>query len=95
MSVTTLDGHIETTPDVVGGKPRIARRRITVEDVFIWHERLGKSVDEIATAYRLALSDVYAALTYYYDNQKEVDQRIREGKGWVEQLRRKNPSKLK
>ncbi len=49
MNLVTLDGHVETTPDVMGGKPRIAGHRITVEDVVIWHERLGKSVDEIAT----------------------------------------------
>ena len=95
MSVTTFNGHIETTPDIMGGKPHIAGHRITVEDIVIWRERLGKSVDEIATEYDLTLADVYAALTYYYDNQAEVDQSIRRGKEWVEQLRRKIPSKLK
>ena len=76
------------------GKPRIAGHRITVEDVVIWHERLGRSVDEIVTAYDLTLADVYAALTYYYDHQSEVDQRMREGKAWVSDLRSKTPPKL-
>jgi uncharacterized protein (DUF433 family) len=94
MSIVTLDGHIETTPNVMGGKPRIVGHRITVEDVVIWHERLGKSVDEIVTAYNLTLADVYAALTYYYDHQSEIDQRMREGKAWIKGLKDKNPSKL-
>lgn len=47
----TLDQHIETTPGVAGGKPRIAGHRITVADIFVGHELLGKSADEIATEY--------------------------------------------
>ena len=95
MSAVILDGHIETTPGVLGGKPRIVGRRISVEDIVVWRERLGKSVDEIATEYDLTLADVYAALTYYYDHQPEIDQRIREEKGWIAQLQHENPSKLK
>ena len=95
MSIAILNGHIEATPDILGGKPRIAGRRIAVEDVVIWHERLGKSVDEIATEYDLTLADIYAALTYYYDHQSEVDQSIREGKEWIDQLRSEHPSKLR
>ena len=78
----------------MGGKPRIAGHRITVEDVVVWHERLGMSVDEIATAHDLTLADVYAALTYYYDHQSEIDQRMREGKAWIDRLKGKHPSKL-
>ena len=63
MAVEALDRHIEVTPGIAGGKPRIAGRRITVRDIVIWHERLGKSADEIATECDLTLSDVYAALT--------------------------------
>ena len=95
MSVVTLNDHIESTPDIVGGKPRIAGRRITVEDVVIWHERLGKSVDEIATTYELTLSDVYAALTYYYDHQLEIDKSLRKGNAWITHLRSSIPSKLR
>lgn len=61
----TLNEHIEITPRVVGGKARIAGRRITVQNIVIWYERMGKSADEIATEYELDLSDVYAALAYY------------------------------
>lgn len=38
----TLCGHIEITPGVAGGKPRIAGRRITMQNVVVWHERMGR-----------------------------------------------------
>lgn len=44
-----LDDHIEITPGMAGGKPRIAGRQITVQNIAIWHELMGKSADEIAT----------------------------------------------
>ncbi len=89
-----LDEHIETTPGVAGGKPRIAGRRITVQNVAIWHERMGKSADEIATEHDLTLADVYAALAYYFDHRAEIDESIREGEALAEALRERTPSKL-
>jgi uncharacterized protein (DUF433 family) len=64
MTARILDHHIEITPGIAGGKPRIAGHRITVQNIAIWHERMGKSADEIAE-YDLTLGDVYAALAYY------------------------------
>jgi uncharacterized protein (DUF433 family) len=76
MTTKTLDQHIEITAGVVGGKPRIAGHRISVQNIVIWHEWLGWSADEIATEYGLTLADVYAALAYYYDHQSEIDTAI-------------------
>ena len=87
MSYETLDQHIELTPDAAGGKPRLRGRRITVQDIAIWHERLGKSADEISAEYDVTLADVYAALAYYFDHREEIDQRIAEDKALVEALR--------
>ncbi len=94
MVVRTLDQHIEITPGVAGGKPRIAGRRITVQDIVIWHERMGKGADEIATEHDLAISDVYAALAYYFDHRAELDEAMRESEAFVAELRRQTPSKL-
>ena len=33
--------HIEITPGVCGGKPRIAGHRIKVQDIAVWHEIMG------------------------------------------------------
>ena len=95
MAFKTLDEHIEITPGIVGGKARIAGRRIAVQDIVIWHERMGKSTDEIATEYDLTLADVYAALTYYFDHRAEVDKSIREGDAFAEALRQRTTPKLK
>lgn len=89
----TVSGHIEITPGVVGGRPRIAGYRITVQDVVVWHERLGLSADEIATEYGLSLADVYATLAYYYDHREEIDRSPRADEAFVAELRRRIPSK--
>lgn len=95
MSTKSLDQHIVATDDIAGGKPRIAGRRITVQDVAIWHERMGRSADEIATEYDLAMADVYAALAYYFDHRGEIDQAIEDSEAFAEALRQETPSKLK
>lgn len=91
----TMLGHIEATPGVAGGKPRITGRRITVQDIVTWHERLGLSADEIATEHDLSLSDVYAALAYYYDHREAIDQTVRDDDEFVAELRKRIPSKRK
>ena len=94
MKTATANQHIEITPGVCGGKPRVAGHRITVANIVIWHERLGKSADEIATEYDLTLSDVYAALAYYFDNREAIDESIAKSKALVASLRTKNVSPL-
>jgi len=92
MAMKTLDEHIELTPGVAGGKPRIAGRRITVQNIVIWHDKLGTSVDEIAAEHDLTQADVYAALAYYFDHRAEIDRTIKEGDAFVGALRQVAPS---
>lgn len=94
MITKALDGHIEITEGIAGGKPRISGHHITVQNIVIWHEMLGRSADEIAAEYDLTLADVYAALAYYYDHRSEIDQSIERSDSFVEALRQKTPSKL-
>lgn len=95
MTPLSLDRHIECTPGTTGGKPRIAGRRITVQDVAIWIERLGKSVDEICAEYELAPAEVHAALAYYCDHRLEIDRSIKDSESFVAALKAKTPSALK
>ena len=95
MTVQTLDQHIEMTPGIAGGKPRIAGRRITVQNIAIWHEYMGQSADEIAAEYDLSLSDIYAALAYYFDHRSEIEQQIVEDDAFIEGLRVQTPSLLR
>jgi uncharacterized protein (DUF433 family) len=94
MPITSLDEHIEITPGVAGGKPRIAGRRVTVQDIVVWHERQGLSADEIGAEHDLSLADIYAALAYYYDHREQLDESIRGDDAYVAELRRRIPSKL-
>lgn len=94
MATKTLDQHIEITPGLAGGKPRISGHRITVQDIAIWHEGIGKTADEIAREYDLTLADVYAALAYYFDHRDDIDRDIRESDIFVETLRSNIPSKV-
>ena len=94
MTTEALNRHIEITPGVSGGKPRIAGRRITVENIVIWHDLLGKSADEIATDYDVTLADVYAALAYYFDHQYEIDRSIEESRAFVDSLLQRFSSKI-
>jgi uncharacterized protein (DUF433 family) len=90
-----ISEHIETTPGVCGGKPRIAGHRIRVEDIVVWHERQGLSPDEIVARFpQLSLGDVYAALAYYHDHGEAIRQSMREDAALAELLRAKTPSKL-
>jgi len=93
-TVSALTQHIEITPGVRGGRPRIAGRRITVSDIAIMHLKMGRSVDEIACEYDLALSDVHAALAYYYDHRQEIERGIEADRVFVEAFREENPSLL-
>jgi uncharacterized protein (DUF433 family) len=95
-SIITLDSHIAITPGTCGGKPRIAGHRIRVQDVVVWHDRMGQSADEIVSHFpKLSLADVYAALAYYHDHREEIDGQMAADEKFVEEMRRVYPSKVK
>lgn len=88
----SLDQRIERTDGICGGKPRIAGHRITVQDVVVWHERLGRSVDQIAGEYDLSLADVYAALAYYFAHREDIDRSIEESRAFIEEMKKEQSS---
>src|ERR1700746_2317255 len=87
--------RIVSPPARCGGKPRMAGHRITVKHIVMCHQRAGESPDEIVSAYpSLTLSDVYAALAYYFDHKEEIDADIKaDDEHWVE-IERRNPECL-
>ena len=94
-TIPTISEHIEITPGVCGGKPRIAGHRIRVQDIVIWHETMGMSPDEILYHHpTITLSDVYAALVYYHDHKEEIRQDIEAGEAFVEAVQAQTPSLL-
>lgn len=70
--------HVVTTPGVCDGQPIIRGTRILVRAIIGYH-KLGLGVDEILDGLpHLAPAQLYAALSYYYDHQDEIELEIRE-----------------
>ncbi|MCB0194472.1 MAG: DUF433 domain-containing protein [Anaerolineae bacterium] len=89
-----LAQHIEMTPGIRGGKPRLAGTRITVADIAVMHLKLGQSIDEIAAEYNLPLAAIHAAMAFYYDHQAEIEQQLADDEAFVAAFQKQNPSKL-
>lgn len=92
MTAKSIDQHIESTPGICGGRPRIAGHRITVEQIAIWHDRMGLNADEIADEYNLSLADIYAALAFYFDHREKIDEDIAASANWIDELKSQTPS---
>ncbi len=90
----SLDSYIVSTPDTLGGKPRIDGHRIAVTHIKSWRLKLGMTEAEIAATYDLPLAAIYAAMAYYFDHKVEIDQRDAEDAAVIEELKRQNPSTL-
>jgi len=82
--------RIVSTPGICGGRPRIDGHRIQVEDIAIWHERMGMSPDQIVSEYpSITLAEVHAALAYYYENRERIDADIEAAKQYAEEMKAK------
>jgi uncharacterized protein (DUF433 family) len=93
---TVITDRITKSPGICGGKACIAGHRVRVMDIVLRHEDLGLSPDEILAVFPdLSLSDVHAALTYYFDNVDEIRNDIRRNDEVAAELRSTFPSKLK
>jgi uncharacterized protein (DUF433 family) len=88
--------HIEMRPSAIHGlKACIVGTRISVEDIYVWHELMGKSPDQIVTEYPfLSLAQVHTALAYYYDHADEFRAQARIGRVESERIKSANPPKL-
>jgi uncharacterized protein (DUF433 family) len=64
---------IAQSPDIRGGRPRIAGTGVTVHRIVNLY-KLGLDPDEIAEEFgHLSLAQVHAALAYYHSNQKQIE----------------------
>ena len=70
--------HIAINPTVRNGRPYILGTTVTVSDVIIALLYHDQNADGIAGWYDLSLAEVYAALSYYYQNKEQLDGQIRE-----------------
>jgi uncharacterized protein (DUF433 family) len=87
--------HIVVIPGHCRGKAHVAGHRIKVQHIAAWHDRLGRSPDEIVAEHPgLTLADVYAALAYYYDHREEIDADMRTDAEFAAGLKAKSPPSL-
>lgn len=73
MSMTVSVEHITKTPGVLGGRPRIAGRRIAVDLIVRLHAQQGAPIEELMEMYDLTPAQIHAALAYYYDHRAEIE----------------------
>ncbi len=85
-------GHIVITPGICGGRPRIAGTRIRVVDIGLLHEYQKLRDVEIMDRYPdITLSQIHAALTYYFDHIIEIKERHAADKSYAEEYFRNRP----
>ena len=78
MTTATVDigSIISHSPDIRGGRPRIAGTGVTVQRIVALF-KLGLNPDEIASEFgHLSYAQVYAALAYYHANREEIEAAI-------------------
>ena len=79
--------NIISTPNVLGGKPRIEGRRISVQHIALHHVQAGWTVEEIAEAFNLTLAEIYAALSYYYAHKADIDRALADEQEHIKALK--------
>src|SRR5437764_15211028 len=89
----TSNERIVKTPEVCGGRARIAGHRVRVQDIVIWHEHQGMTPDEIVSHIpTITLADIHSALAYYFDHVQEIQEEMRADRAYAEEFRRNHPS---
>ena len=92
---TTSHPYIVINKDVCGGSPIIEGTRTRVIDIAIEYEVLGHSPDEIIRSHpQVSLYQIHDALSYYYENRDELDQKIKKDRGFITLLKAGFPSKM-
>ena len=80
----SIQQHIESSPDLSSGRPRVAGTRVRVQDIVACHEFQGMTADEIVDGYpHITLADVYAALAYYHDHRDEIRGHMKQDEDFV------------
>ena len=78
METRVMHPYITFRDDIGGGKPIITGTRTRVANIIAYY-KLGYSPEELARELpHLTLSQIYDALSYYYEHQSEIDKEIDE-----------------
>lgn len=76
MTTVAISRYVTRNPEILGGEPIIVGTRISVRTIVgLW--RLGTSPEAIPTQFpQLTLAQVFDALSFYLDNQSEINEYI-------------------
>lgn len=74
--------HIE----VINGQAFVARQRVKVKMIVNMHLRGGAPIEDVMEQYDLTEAEIYAALTYYYDNKAAYDHQYEEDQVLLKQI---------
>jgi len=70
---TDINTLIVESPEIRGGRPRLAGTGVTVRRVVGWY-KLGLTPEDIAERIgHVSVGQVFAALAYYHVNRDEID----------------------
>ena len=89
-TLTDIGTLITQTPEICGGRPRIAGTGISVMRVAGWY-KLGCTPEEIARRIgHLSLAQVHAALTFYHANRSAIEAEIATEEAEYDRLHREH-----
>lgn len=80
---------IAVNPAIRSGRAHIIGTTVTVADIAIARIYHGQDADGIADWYGLSLAQVYAGLSYYYENKSAMDDEIKQLIRRAEELKAK------
>ena len=84
----TVYSHITKDPEVCGGRACIDGTRIRVVDIASL-QREGHTPERMLEAYPyLNLAQIHAALSYYYENQQEIEDALKEDRTVADRIER-------
>jgi len=87
---TDIGTLIVRSPEIRGGRPRVAGTGVTVQRIASWY-RLGLTPEEIADEIpHLSIAQVYAALAYYHANREEIEADLAAEVAYTEELERQH-----
>ena len=72
----TAHPYIVRDSAIYGGEPIIEGTRTGVRHIILLFQS-GKDPEEIADMQRISLAQVYDAISYFYDNEAEIEHYIR------------------
>ncbi len=92
MTATDIGTLITRSPEIRGGRPRIAGTGVTGRRIAVLHQQ-GFKPEAIAEGFgHLSLAQVHAALAYYYANRSEIDDDLAQEETEYDRLERRHAS---